>query len=266
MNNLSICKQTNMTYEDTMYYLKEYFLNCKEFINESKLNEYLDFCFNNELSFKADSFKSEYHHIVPRFMNCKDSFSIILSLENHIYAHYLLSQIFCFEYKENDYRASAMYSLGLIYNRSKIKNNEIKKYIKQNHKFYTYYKNVKRGYTSKIWEKDLSGKNNGMYGKKQSIETRLKIGKANKGKKRTQEVKDKLSRAHNPNNIPPSHKGEIVVNNRIKNKYIKPNELEIYLENGWIKGGVKKTNKLENNIMIIEEKIFRNKKVDNSEI
>ena len=236
MNNLLVCKQTNMTYDDTLYYLKEYFLNCGEFINENKLNEYLNFCFDNELNFKMDSFKSEYHHIVPSFMNCKDSFTIILSLTDHLYAHYLLSQVFCFEYRENDYRASAMYSLNLLYNRSKINNGNIKYYIEQNYKDYTYYKNIKIGYSSKIWEKDFSGENNGMYGKKHSLETKLKIGSSNKGKKRTQEVKNKLSKAHNPSNRPPSHKNEIVINNKFKNKYIKLEELDRYLNEGWIKG------------------------------
>ena len=64
-----------------------------------------------------------------------------------------------------------------------------------------------------------------------SEETKEKLRKFNLGKKLSKETCEKMSKAR---------KGTIYVNNGIKNKCIAKEELEAYLQQGWIKGGKKR--------------------------
>lgn len=70
----------------------------------------------------------------------------------------------------------------------------------------------------------MSGENNPNYGKHRSEDTKSKISKALKGKKR---------------NYSPT-KDRKVINNGIENKYVYPDEIQSYLDNGWKYGRVKK--------------------------
>lgn len=81
-----------------------------------------------------------------------------------------------------------------------------------------------------------------------SEETKAKISKALKGKSISEETKTKISKALKGKNNPMYHKvswnkgkvsinkGKIWVNNLITNKLILPEDLDIYLQNGWSKG------------------------------
>lgn len=78
-----------------------------------------------------------------------------------------------------------------------------------------------------------------------SEEQKRKIGNSSKGRSCSEELKKKLGESRmgclNPMfGKPNPHKDKIVINNNIKNKYINPEDLEIYINSGWKKGLVKK--------------------------
>lgn len=223
------------------YYVECYFINdLKEPIDENNLNNYVNFVLNKNNEELTENF--EYHHIVPKFTNCSNNNVIFkLSLEDHLYSHYLLAKVFKFEFKNTDYRSKAMFSLNLLYNRTKAiigENDEIKTFIKNNFKEFVsnnisnslknQYKNGKRKPINPIWN----------YGRKVKQETKNKISNSNIGKKRSDEIKEKLSkqRKNNPKYAPPNHKGDYQLNNGIKRIWCKPEKLEEYLNNGWKKG------------------------------
>lgn len=256
MNN-DICPQTKLDYKTTKYYIKYFFINdIREPINEKELNNYINFCFDNEIDENENpSFKTEYHHIVPNFINnCKDSPIIKLKLVNHLYAHYLLSKVFAYEYKNIDYRASAMYSLNLMYNRTKKylgENENIKNYIKNNFKNFIEYKNsisqinsYKYNTNRKTNSESIKGKNNGRYGKEVSKETRNKISIANKGRKWSEDRKRQQSEIlkNSKNNC----KGRIYVNNGIISKMIKPEEFKNFKKLGFVKGNLMNIQRYKN--------------------
>ena len=78
-----------------------------------------------------------------------------------------------------------------------------------------------------------------------SEECKSKISKSSKNKKNSEECKSKISKSKIGNKnpmfgIPNPNKGKIIINNNIKNLYIYPEELNIYIASGWKKGKVKK--------------------------
>ena len=78
-----------------------------------------------------------------------------------------------------------------------------------------------------------------------SEECKSKISKSSKNKKISEECKSKISKSKIGNKnpmfgIPNPNKGKIIINNNIKNLYIYPEELNIYIASGWKKGKVKK--------------------------
>lgn len=142
----------------------------------------------------------------------------------------------------------------------------------ENHPFYN--KKHKEESINKMKEAK-KGENNPMYGKHQSEETKCKIREAQIGcknhmygkheesywfnKHRTEETKTKISETRIKNNIASgennpffgkhhsaeareamskSQKGRIYINNGIQTKRVKPEELNEYLSNGWIKGRI----------------------------
>lgn len=80
-------------------------------------------------------------------------------------------------------------------------------------------------------------------GKKLSEETRIKIGKSLKGREVSEDTRNKLSENMTGNTYGlgnKSTKGRKSVNNGIENKYVYPDEIQSYLDNGWKYGRVKK--------------------------
>ena len=91
---------------------------------------------------------------------------------------------------------------------------------------------------------DVSGVHNGRYGKPVSQLTRLRISKANTGRKQSVEERQMRSIAHKtkcPECKPPNCKGMIVINNGIINKKIYPSDLANY--EGWNRGMIQKLKK-----------------------
>lgn len=146
----------------------------------------------------------------------------------------------------------------------------------------SYYNAVKSSEFYNITEggdgRSMFGKDNGMYGKHHSIESRNKISnsikgennpfygrhhsdktkeilriksskylmgnKYNLGRKLSEETKKKMSESHKKSgNKPPNCEGKKFINNGITNKLVYINELNSYLLNGWILGRLSYSNR-----------------------
>lgn len=88
----------------------------------------------------------------------------------------------------------------------------------------------------------LVGENNPMYGKKQTERSKELNRQKHLGKKTSIETRLKMSRSHNPNNIPPSHRGKKQVNKNGVRKSINPDEIDYYVSLGWKVGGLRSKN------------------------
>ena len=77
----------------------------------------------------------------------------------------------------------------------------------------------------------LSGENHPMYGKHLSDSTREKISKAHQGEVWSEERRKEFSKRR---------KGCVYINNGNKNKLVKKEELQTFLDQGWTKGKIKR--------------------------
>lgn len=91
-----------------------------------------------------------------------------------------------------------------------------------------------------------SGENHPMFGKTHSDETKAKMSSAQTGKTHSDETKAKMSEAkqnmsdETKANISAGKTSKIFINNVIKNKMIKPEDLSEYEKMGWCKGKINK--------------------------
>lgn len=88
----------------------------------------------------------------------------------------------------------------------------------------------------------LSGENNPMYGRKHTEKSKELNRQKHLGKKLSSETILKMKLAHNPNNIPPNLKGYKKIHKDGKQKTVKPEDVELYLHQGWKLGGIKRKN------------------------
>ena len=79
------------------------------------------------------------------------------------------------------------------------------------------------------------GELNGMFGKKHSEVSKQKNRLAHLGRKASEQTKQKMRMSHKLDNIPPNVRGLIFVYRDDINKLINPEQLDYYLNNGWIK-------------------------------
>ena len=86
----------------------------------------------------------------------------------------------------------------------------------------------------------LKGENNPMYGRKQSDKQKELDRQKHLGKKASEETRQRMRLSHDPNNVPPSHLGRKHINKDGVRKSVKPQDLELYLQQGWKLGGVKR--------------------------
>lgn len=209
-------------------------------INKDAIIDYLEFIQNIYEQQRHLDF-GELHHIVPKSVDKslekeKDNL-ILLSGEEHFIAHELLLECFNGENKAHMY-----YSYNLMCNTLKRNGynvspkdyesfrSEFKKLCKENN---SGSKNPNYGKNHK--GKINCGKNNPNYGKRYSEEkkeylSQIKRGDKNVryGCKHTEETKELIGK---------NSKGRVWVNNGVSNKFIRPEEIEIYKSLGFIYKG-----------------------------
>ena len=116
-------------------------------------------------------------------------------------------------------------------------------------------------------ERTFRGKNNPMYGKTLSKEVKAHLSKVHKGlsHKVADTSKMKAAAQQRAKEIMKNKlaiiKGRICVNNGIKDKYINPSELDLYISKGYKKGSKNKGNKPPNtNKICVYYNNFKNRK------
>lgn len=86
----------------------------------------------------------------------------------------------------------------------------------------------------------LKGENNPMYGRKHTEKSRELNRQKHLGKKDSPETKLRKKLSHDPNNIPPNLKGYKKIHKDNKQKMVKPENIEYYIQMGWEIGGIRK--------------------------
>lgn len=296
---------------------KNYLIDLELCIDNIYLTKYVDLISIN-LNTKMEKFKTERHHIIPKFyfkykkISCDDSPSNIVNLSyaDHIKAHIYLALCIDTKFKRQasfaanrvitgregrysnldealeiiDYDTLAKFKE--IYNRERSKKSSCQK--NNLGRVWVHNPNTKErtlikkedldSYLSEGW---IRGSN-----LKHSAESKLKNSLAHKGKtvpieiinkiKRTKE-KNKLEGKYTPHEITEEERmhlsrtaieyfktHEHINKNKIsvyhpdvgKNKYINPDELDLYLSKGYIKGSLQKRNNCKKVICLNTQEIF----------
>lgn len=209
-------------------------------INKNELILYLNYIEDIKLLGKRTIEYSEKHHIIPKsvdinFANDKDNL-IALSGREHFIAHQMLLR--CFNGK---LKCSMYYSYNLMCNSLHNNNYDItpedyecfreefhnicveNNTGENNPRFGKLVTEETRKKQSENARGNHTGKNNGMFGVNRKGKNNPRFGE-----KHTEETKNKIGN---------NSKGRIWVNDGIKNKFIKPEELEYYNSLGFIYKG-----------------------------
>ena len=209
-------------------------------INEGPLSEYLNYIISILKLGDRKLYYFEDHHILPKSIDhtySKDQDNLIrLTGEEHFQAHKLLLKCF------NGVNKSKMY---YSYNRmcNSLHSNHYNITPEDYEEF--------RAEFRKLCVQNNQGKNNPMYGKHFSEESKAKMSLAKKGKYNGENNPMYGADRHGINNprfgskqtdetkalIGNNSKGRIWVNDGIKNKFIKSDELESYVKLGFIYRG-----------------------------
>lgn len=193
--------------------LKEKLLNINLCEDNEYLDKYVNLICNNSLE-KSEKFKTDVHHIIPRFyfkynnLDCDNTYNniCILTIGNHILAHYYLS--LC-SYNKLYAQLNAL-SVRYSFNR-KFDTGLTEKWLIDNLPEIEKINQLIREKTSEWSKQHNNGENNGFYGKhhsesykeklrakrnswseEQKQENSKKLSEAAKGKKHSQETIEKI--------------------------------------------------------------------------
>jgi hypothetical protein len=204
---------------------------------------------------------TEKHHIFPKSIFGNRGRVVVLTAREHYIAHSLLERICIKRYGLKDQRTIKMITAFWCMNNQNTKNEYFNSYLYESSRMRyidskigvkltdshrqkiseaargknnsMYGKNHSEETKKKISENhpDVNGKNNPMWGKKRilSQETIEKIRETNTGKRHTEETKNKLSKLIS---------GKIWIHNKLlkEKKFINSEEIDFYLQNGWERG------------------------------
>ena len=227
--------------------LKERLLNTGLFEDNEYLERYCKLV-NINKNTKKQQFKTQRHHILPitayEILNLdgvnKADNLVNLLYKDHILAHYYLA--LCAKHVHFKYKMFT--AINFILGKSKqinINTTELKQYVENLDLYQQLYEESKQYFASKIRGTAHDT----------SEETRLKIGRANKGK--TYVNKDGVVRSLKPEDVDlflengwvlgnpnclkrDTGKGRVIIHKDEVEKYCKQTDLQLYLEEGWIIG------------------------------
>ena len=235
-----------------MLFLKDQLLQTGCVIDNTYLKLYEELI-NANLQTKYEKFKTQQHHSIPcacyasRSEANKDSQNLRVHLlfKDHILAHYYL----CLCAKDSQFRYKMIAAIEFTLGKSKnITNQDIvtamKDWLLKNEIFqdaYEEYAQIRfnRLHTPEAREKARQA----LVGHPTSEETRRKIAEANRGRPKAPEELAKLSASLKGREAwnkgkPANNKGRIGIYNpnTLKELYVQPDQLESYLNQGWILG------------------------------
>lgn len=215
--------------------IKKYLLSLNLVYN----NEYLDLYFQvikNNIETKWEKYKTQKHHIIPLFVYKKiyslnkreeaenkkyTNWSVTMSYKEHLLCHYYL----CLCAKHNWFLYGNYKALSYILENKTFKTNDLQEELKSN--LYDFINNL--DYYSQIKEKA-------------NIIQAEKSSKSKKGKKRTEEQKQRIKLAVRKER---NERGKTVrVFKGDSEKLVPIKDLDTYIENGWLRGRTEKCKKL----------------------
>lgn len=169
-----------------------------KFFNDMTYKEKYYKIINSGLIEKPETGYYEHHHIIPRsvciLLDKSQDNLVYLTAKNHFLAHYYIWKWFRDELKEKSWSKKMCFAL-IRMKQQLIKSDDIEKLS-------DLYDEVRKDF-SKVSSEANKGKNNPMWGKHLSIETKKKISKAFSGEKNpmwgkhlSDETRRKISEAH----------------------------------------------------------------------
>ena len=235
--------------------IKEKLLKTTYFNDNKYLDLYSNLIFEN-LHTNKQKYITQSHHVIPcacykdRKVAEKDinNFKVNLLFKDHIIAHYYL----CLCSKNNQIKYKMIAAIEFILGKSKNTTNakivkSLKEWLLNSDIYQKEYEEFAKIRQNRLHNSTAREKaRQKMLGHKTSEETRIKISKGNKGKKRSLELKKHLSEAHKGK--PAWNKGkESIIKGKISVYnpktlniiYIKNEELNAYLTLGYLKGNPK---------------------------
>lgn len=261
--------------------LRNILLSFNVFLENEFFEKYINLIIDNQHT-NSEKFKTQNHHIIPlhvyKYLNLPENNSksniVVLHYKDHILAHFYLfnctsnkqikrANYAALQYIVHNHQVPKNESELLLklpeyqkmYDEYCILNSELQKGVQVREKNGFYGKHHTEETRKKMREHSphLSGENNSMYGKHLSEAAKQKISKANSGRVKTVEEKQKridtmnahggyswwitdeycakLSKSLKGKNI--HTKGRIHINNGIQAKMVTSFELDTYLSDGW---------------------------------
>lgn len=235
-----------------MLFLKDQLLQTGCVIDNEYLKLYEELI-NANFQTKYEKFKTQQHHSIPcacyasRSEANKDSqnLKVHLLFKDHILAHYYL----CLCAKESQFRYKMIAAIEFTLGKSKnITNQDIvasmKDWLLNNQTFQNAYEEYAHIRFNRLRTPEAREKaRQALVGHATSEETRRKISEANRGKPLPEETKAKLSEALKGREAwnkgkPANNKGRLGIYNpdTLKEIYIQSEQLENYLNQGWVIG------------------------------
>lgn len=224
---------------NSMDEIKDVLLNLGIFIDNESFNSYVKLISDNRTT-KQEKHKTERHHIVPRAYFKKLGYSdysswrvrsdvninniVNLLYKDHILAHYYLC--LCIKDEQLKYKMVVAFLQMTNCNKCKISFEELLG-IQKLDNFETLFDDFRR----------ITGDTN--RNRVLSEETKRKIGEANKGKNISPKSESHKQALKLARDLHSTTKGRKSIYNKEQNrvKYVNENELDFYINSGWILGG-----------------------------
>ena len=264
--------------------LRNTLLSFNVFLENEFFEKYINLIIDNQHT-RSEKFKTQNHHIIPlhvyKYLNLPENNTksniVVLHYKDHVLAHFYLfnctsnkqikrANYAALQYIVHNHQVPKNESELLLklpeyqkmYDEYCILNSELQKGVQVGEKNGFYGKHHDEATRKKMRESSphLSGENHPMYGKHLSETAKQKISKANSGRVKTAEEKQKrldtmeqhggygfwitdayckkLSESLKGKNT--HAKGRIHINNGTQAKMVTSSELDTYLSNGWSLG------------------------------
>lgn len=237
-----------------MLFSKTQLLNTGHVLDNEYLTLYEELI-NANIYTKTEKFKTQRHHTIP--CACYESraaadrdvtnLKVNLLFKDHILAHYYL----CLCAKESKFRYKMIAAIEFTLGKSKNLTNQdivdsLKTWLLNNETFQTAYEEYAQIRFERLRSPEAREKaRQALVGHTTSEETKRKISEANKGRVKTPDELAKLSASLKGREAwnkgkPANNKGRIGIYNleTLKELYVVPEQLEGYLQAGWVVGHI----------------------------
>ena len=232
--------------------MKEKLLGLGVFVDNEYLDLYCSLIENNRQT-KKEKFKTQQHHVIPcacygsreEADKDPDNVKVNLLFKDHILAHYYL----CLCSKDSQLRYKMIAAVEFVLSKSTSVTDQdiiasMKAWLRDDKTFQAAYEEYAQiRYNRLRTPEALERRNKALIGHSVSAETKHKISEANKGRPKTPEELAKLSTSLKGRSVwneglpsPIAGRKCIYYPATLEIKYVQPEQLETFLEQGWITG------------------------------